>query len=194
MKKINWIVLFFLLGNIMLISTTCVISFFTPDMLLDRDDLQDQISALEDTIWNKQQLMNEYDLWESKTLDYESTLLFLESVNLNNTPNYERMKNDLKIARSTALSKLERFLDVDPVSWDAWEKMDLSELEGERITLLKKTSGMIQALKNKKTALEDSDDDLFTKVSFTNFLTALFQTVAIAFIALSDFIEKRQAA
>lgn len=190
MKKAHWGVVTFALGNTILILTTCVISFYTPHLLMEKDHAEDEISALDERLWTLQQMKSEYEIWLSKSMDIETTMELFDVLKMRDTPQFRKLEDDLKISKSTALEKLIKFTGSDDPDPLTLHKLSADDLEDHRIRLLEKSYGMMQRIKTEKSKIEDLNDDRYTQISFANFLTALFQTIAISLVSMSDFLSK----
>jgi len=193
-NSFNWKLFCFIIGNIVLIGTTWVVSFYTPSLIWEIDDLDDQATLIENQMWDKQELLRDYELWDSKYLNIHNTLLLLQSLKQENTAQFKELTDDSKEAKLFSIKKLAEACDVKFLSQfiPSLNKMNIDQLEKERQHLLRDNPDIINNLRKEKQRLDDLSSDMVSQVSLTNFITAIFQTLALAILTFSEILYRRE--
>ena len=190
----DWKLIYFIIGNIILIGTTWVISFYTPNLIWEIDSLDDRSTQIDNAIWEKQMLMRDYELWDSKYINIQNTMYMLETLNQAKSIQYQSLVEEMKNVKLIAVKKLAEAAGVThQVELNKkWKTLNSDQLEDEKQRLLKENPSMIKALLSEKAYVEDRSSDKLTQVTFANFITAILQTIALSILTFSEILYRKQ--
>ena len=190
----DWKLIYFIIGNVILIGTTWVISFYTPNRIWEIDSLDDRSTQIDNAIWEKQMLMRDYELWDSKYINIKNTMYMLETLNQAKSVQYQALIDELKSVKLIAVKKLAEAAGVKhQVELNKkWKTLDSNQLEDEKQRLLRENPSIIKALLSEKSYVEDRSSDKLTEVTFANFITAILQTIALSILTFSEILYRKQ--
>lgn len=184
----------FISGSTILILTTLILMVVIPKYNSRIDDLTKRISGLADTIKEKEFQFRDFQNGEAIVANIRSTLMLFESLNLQQSEAYNKLKKEMYSTRLNSLAILAAAADMaknhDEMNklseqWKTKPFDDLGKIQiNYSVSLSKK---LTKNLADQKALEEKYKKEVGTR-NMINLVGGLFQGIALFLLAWSEYL------
>lgn len=186
--------LLFILGSIVLISTTLILMVVLPKYSSKIENLTKKISNISETIKEKEFQFRDFQSAEIMIVNMRNTLMLFESANLQQSKAYIKLKDELYSTRVNSLVSLAASIDITKNHEEMnqlsskWKTMSLNELEKLKVEYSLSLSTKLNTLLTEQNSLEKVYEKTTKIRNIINLVGGLMQGVALFLLAWSEYL------
>lgn len=186
----KWIL--FIGGTIIIIATTFIFLYFVTKINFNIEGLDTKLNETEGKLANHISQFRDFQVEESKGLGLRSTLVILEEMQKQDTPQYKNISRDLIIIKVHALMYLATAggLDVNNELTQNWKNMNFEQREQEKVKYMREMKKHFQSLISEKKKLQEEKQKTSRLLSKVSLYGSIAQVIALLMLGGSEILFK----
>ena len=177
-------------GTIIIIATTFVFGFIIQKINMNIQESDEKINKISGSLDDSFSHIRDFQVEETKGLGLRSTLSILESMNMQNAPNYGILNKDLMMTKVNALIYLAAAsgITADNELTGKWKSMSFPDLERQKVEYMPKFQKRFKKLNDEKSLFSKKKKKNINNLYMISFWGSTVQALGLVMLALSEIL------